>query len=285
MQSKSSPSLFRFLIQSCYVKCTSDLIKLIIKIFRLPSWKIIQTPTYASIIHKGSYFNISFPKEKVGGSGRSRICEKGNRLFVPVNNYEQRSKSLKISNRERKRWLCRPSRYTWSPENNLRWLEHLLIRIQPVWGPWLSWGCQCSSSVTNLPQAPSSHPIGAQVTDMLTLTFAWALTWPSTKLTSVSSPLEITVLSTPLSYVHPTVSHSTPSSPLCQQKPHPLPTSLLKKTHFLRATCLSVNCHFPISTSSCDSLPFLAPSSSLCFCSGPSCLSHLQQWEESHPEI
>lgn len=66
MQSKSSPSLFRFLIQSCYVKWTSDLIKLIIKIFRLPSWKITQTPTYASIIHKGSYFNISFPKEKVG---------------------------------------------------------------------------------------------------------------------------------------------------------------------------------------------------------------------------
>ena len=137
------------------------------------------------------------------------------------------------------------------------------------------------------PAFPGSlfSPHWCLATSVLTLTFAWALTWPSTKLTSVSSPLEITVLSTPLSYVHPTVSHSTPSSPLCQQKPHPLPTSLLKKTHFLRATCLPVNCHFPISTSSCDSLPFLAPSSSLCFCSGSSCLSHLQQWEGYHPEI
>ena len=54
---------------------------------------------------------------------------------------------------------------------------------------------------------------------------------------------------------------------------------------FLRTTCLSLNFHFPISTSSCDSLPFLAPSSSLCVCSGSSFLSHLQQWQESHPEI
>ena len=46
---------------------------------------------------------------------------------------------------------------------------------------------------------------------------------------------------------------------------------------FLRVTCLSLKFHFPISTSSCDSLPFLVPSSSLSFCSGSSCLSYLQQ--------
>ena len=50
-------------------------------------------------------------------------------------------------------------------------------------------------------------------------------------------------------------------------------------------TCLLLVFHFPISTSLSDSLPFLAPSSSLCFCSGSSCVSHLQQWEGYHPEI
>ena len=126
--------------------------------------------------------------------------------------------------------------------------------------------------------------MNAHVIDVLTLTTAWALTWPPQNSAS-GFPPEITVLSThccvPTPQGHTLLHHPLSASrnlTLC-----PLPCS--------RNPAISQNhmpfpeLSFPHRTSSCDSLPFLAPSSSLCVCSGSSFLSHLQQWQESHPEI
>lgn len=128
------------------------------------------------------------------------------------------------------------------------------------------------------PPPPGSRflPLDAQPTDILRL-FVWALTWPSPKLAPVG------VLSTPVSCPHPTQHHTLPHHPLlCQWKTCPLPTSLFKKPHCLpQPHAFYWTFHFPIS----NSLPFPAPRSILCLCSMSSSLSHLQQWEGSHPEI
>ena len=144
-----------------------------------------------------------------------------------MSNCEQRSKSLKICNREGKRGYTHPldthdpQRITWDGWN-LFWLESSLAE-----GPAFPGGpvlCLCHQP---------SRPMNAHVIDVLTLTTAWALTWPSQNSAS-GFPPEITVLSThcrvPTPQGHTLCQQKPlPSSPLCQQKPHPLPTSLLKK--------------------------------------------------------
>ena len=130
-------------------------------------------------------------------------------------------------------------------------------------------------------------PHGCLASSVLTLTFAWALTWPSTKLTSVGClttrdhcPQHSTVVCPPHSVTLYSIIPSVPAETSSSDHFPAQETTLPPITHAFYWSFIS-----PSALLSSDSLPFLAPSSSLCFCSGSSCLSHLQQWEGYHPEI
>ena len=130
-------------------------------------------------------------------------------------------------------------------------------------------------------------PHGCLASSVLTLTFAWALTWPSTKLTSVGClttrdhcPQHSTAVCPPHSVTLYAIIPSVPAETSHSDHVPAQETTLPPITHAFYWSFIS-----PSALLSSDSLPFLAPSSSLCFCSGSSCLSHLQQWEGYHPEI
>ena len=90
--------------------------------------KIIQTPIYVTFIHKGSYINVSLPNKKGWGGERSEMCKKGTQQTIYIRECLwtciQESEICMKCNRERRRWLYKLSRHTWSPQNNLIWMGH-----------------------------------------------------------------------------------------------------------------------------------------------------------------
>lgn len=261
--------------------------------------KIMQMPTYVSFTHtkKGSY--ISIPNKKNGGVGRIRFRDKGNwqavcnsgHLWTQIQDAEM---CIKMQRGEKEVVLQALQTHI-IPKDNLRWVAHPLIRTQP--------DLTKETSCLGVPSAPPQSPafprllLLAPWCSALPLSpafpryrhpqahlclFAWAFTrpppcWPDGWFPPRERcPQHPSVMPWPQ-----TASHSTPTSPFSTSRNLTLCPLPYSRNSTASHNCMSfywVFC-FPIGTSSSDSLPFPARSSSPCLRSVSSSLSQLQLWE------